>query len=604
MKCLLQLVFGLFIAAFFTSIFGNDGVLCKDLKCSYPTNLSQLLQNIYKERSFVSILLMMPITMVEVSWDLQTVFKWQIPKIVMTPGQEFELRKVFNKEIIAVVVMPSNFDKVLFDTCAQVLNNTRQTRIVVATDDLKTSQTQFEKQLLQAAESYKMTRVILAYLNSNGGELSSHQRLQPYPNYQWRNPTNNDYFYPEYWRNLHRKKVVVYAEQSIPGVFLFKDSKGNIQYSGHLGKLIALFVHHYNATMQPYHTPKVDKSTFYTNIKELMEQQLIDLPMIVDSGVNNGVDEKWHLRSDCIEVTQIKLMVPCPSPRSILEIYPLLLNLDFIGSLIIGTVVFSFTHSLFDWIFGEMVVQPWSFLLDDKGLPGLLGHAFVARVSPRLSLKILYLLMAFAGLNTNMRFGAKMKTLFTTPPYHRHLENFEELNRSPVTILVPETVFEELPYPIEKLMLTQDNAFFQEMRQSLNTSYGYFTSLSAWQTFKQTQRGISHKVFCIYDNLTIRSPKLMSFRLQRNSVYKEPLDALIHRVHDAGLMQAWYSQTFADMLRQKEIKFKYSTDIVEASALKVGDLKWLWIILAMGWLFDTLVFFVEIAIDRYVGTLV
>ncbi|XP_013098106.2 uncharacterized protein LOC106080992 [Stomoxys calcitrans] len=444
-----------------------------------------------------------------------------------------------------------------------------------------------------------MTRVILAYLNSNGGELSSLLKLQPYPNYQWSNPTNNGYFYPEYWRNLHRKKVVVYAEQSIPGVFLFKDSKGNIQYSGHLGKLIALFVQHYNATMQPYQTPKVDKSTFYTNIKELMEQQLIDLPMITDSGLDNGVDEKWHRKSDCIEITQIKLMVPCPSPRSILEIYPLLLNLDFIGILIIGTVVFSFTHSLFDWIFGEMV-QPWSFLLDDKGLPSLLGQSFAARVSPRLSLKILYLIMFFAGLYTYMRFGAKMKTLFTKPPYHRHIENFEELNRSPVTIMIPETVFDELPHPIEKLMLTQDNAFFQEMRLSLNTSYGYITALSTWQMLKQVQRGISHKMFCIYDNLTIRSPKLMSFRLQRNSVYKEPLDALIHRVHDAGLMQAWYSQTFADMLRQKEIKFKYCTDIVGASALKVGDLSWLWIILAMGWLFDTLVFFVEILIGRYV----
>ncbi|XP_059218921.1 uncharacterized protein LOC106081002 isoform X1 [Stomoxys calcitrans] len=550
----------------------------------------------YHERSFVSMLLMKPTNMATVLWDLKSIFKWEIPKIVMTPGQEFELRNVFNKEVIAVVFMPLNFDALLYDTCAQLFNNTRQTRIVVAAEDSKASQTQFEKQLLQAAESYKMTRVILAYLNSKGGELSSYIKLQPYPNYQWSNPTNNDYFYPEYWRNLHRKKVIVFAEQSIPGVFLFKDSKGNIQYSGHLGKLIELFVQYYNGTMQPYQTPKVDKSTFYTNIKELMEEELIDIPMTTDSGVY----DKWHRKSACIEVTQIKLMVPCPSPLTTPELFPLLLDVKFIGSLIIGTVVFSFIHSLFDWIFGEMV-EPWSFLLDDKGLPSLLGQSFAARVSPRLSLKILYLIMFFAGLYTYMHFGAKMKTLFTTPPYHRHIENFQELNRSPVTILVPDTVFGEPPHPIDKLIRTKDNAFFQEMRQSLNTSYGYITSLNSWELLKQIQRGISHKKFCLYNNLTVKSPMLMAFRLQRNSVYKEPLDALIHRVHDVGLVQAWYSQTFADMLKQKEIKFKYSTEVPGASALNVGDLRWLWIILTICLLFDTVVFFVEILIGHYVG---
>uniref|UniRef100_A0A1I8NX71 Ionotropic glutamate receptor L-glutamate and glycine-binding domain-containing protein n=1 Tax=Stomoxys calcitrans TaxID=35570 RepID=A0A1I8NX71_STOCA len=599
MKDLLKLVIGLFVTAFFTLLLVLDVVLCENSEWKYPTNLADLLLDIYNERPFVSMLLIKPTTIAEVPWDLKTIFQWEIPKIIMKPGQEFELRKVFNKEVIAVVFMPSNFDAVLFDTCAQLFNDTRQTRIVVATEDLKTSQTLFEEELLQASESYKMTRIMLSYLNSKGGELSSYLRLQPYPNYQWRNPTNNGYFYPEYWRNLHRKKVVVFAEQSIPRVFLFKDPVGNIQYSGYLAKLVELFVQCYNGTMQPYQPPVLDKYSFYSDIKELMEQQLIDIPMTLKSGIDDGVDEKLHRKSDCIEVTQIKLMVPCRSPRSIPELYHLLLDLDFIGSLTIGTIIFSSTHSLFDWIFGEMV-QPWSFLLNDKGLPSLLGQAFAARVSPRASLKILYLIMFFAGLYTNMRFGAKMKTLFTTPPYHRHIENFEELNRSPVTILVPENAYEEPPYPIEKLMITKDSNLFQEMRQSLNTSYGYFTSLSTWQMFKQMQRAIFDKIFCIFDNLTITSPRTMAFRLQRNSLFKETLDVLIHRVHDAGLMQAWYSQTFADLLKQKEIQFIYNTDLPGALALNVGDLCWLWITLAVSLLIDFLVFFVEILIHRYV----
>uniref|UniRef100_A0A2Y9D4S2 Ionotropic glutamate receptor C-terminal domain-containing protein n=1 Tax=Stomoxys calcitrans TaxID=35570 RepID=A0A2Y9D4S2_STOCA len=591
MKDLHKLVVFLVITTTITSALGIHIDLCGNKKWKNPQKLFELLKHIYKERSFESILLLRSISSERENWNTKAIYEWQVPKIIMTRRQEFELGKLFNKNVMAVIFMSENFDAVLLDACAQFLNNTRQTRIVVATN---ISSIPFEKQLLDTFQSYKMTRVVLAYLKDNGGLLSSYVKLQPYPNYHWSCPAENGYFYPEYWRNMHKKSVIVYAEQSIPGVFLFKDTKGNIQYSGHLGKLMKLFMKHYNATMQPYQTPSTDKSTFYTDIRELLEQDLVEIPMTTD----NGEDGKWHLNSDSLEVTQVKLMVPCPTTLTIREVFHLLLNLEFIGVLIFCTILFSFIHTLIDCIFGK-VVQYWSFFLDDKALPSVLGQSFTARLSPLVSLKWLYLLMFFTGLNISLHFGARLRTLLTAPPYHRHTEDFDELNRSPVTILVPQNIYREPPYAVEKLIITKDNAFYQKMRQSFNTSFGYFTTTTTWQLLKQQQQGLSHKILCIYNNLTIISPLPFALRLQRNSEFKEPLNELIHRVHELGLMQAWHLQTFTDLLKMDEVHLHHGNDNAEASVLNLGDLSWLWILWVLGLTISTVVFFGEILMGRY-----
>ncbi|XP_059217773.1 uncharacterized protein LOC131994851 [Stomoxys calcitrans] len=583
MKVLPKLVLGLNITAFFTTLLGVNVDICENNPTSNPKDLPELLKNIYKERYFESMVLLTSHTsLISHSWwNSKAIFEWKVPKIILAPGQEFELRKVFNKDIIAVVFMPSTFDSVLFDSCAQLLNNTRQSRIVVATSDSNMLHGQFQQELLQSSAGYKMARLLLAFLNVNGGELCTHLKLQPYPTYRWQCPTHHGYFYPDYWRNLHKKAVVVYGEQSVPRVFLFKDAMGNIQYSGHIGRLVRLFVQHYNATMQPYQPPVEDNSTFYTKIGVLVKQNLVDIPMTLDY----GKDGHWHLNSDFVEVTQVKLMVPCPRPLAIQELYPLMLNFDFFGSLIFCTILFSFLHTLIDAIVGE-IVQACYFFLDDKALPSILGQSFKARLSPVCSLKLLYLIMFFTGLHTSLHFAAKMKTLFTTPPYRRHLKDFDELNRSPVKILVYENFFSEPPYPIEKLIITKDYASFQEMQQNFNTSFGYYTTTTTWQIYKRQQQGISHKIFCMYNNLTITS-KVLGLRLPSNSELKEPMDELIQRARDLGLMKAWYSMTFGDMLKHNELQLHHGDNVGEASALTASDLSWLWIISAMGLMIGT-----------------
>ncbi|XP_075150344.1 uncharacterized protein LOC142224458 [Haematobia irritans] len=531
--------------------------------------LYDILKDIYNENSFGNILLMIANKSAHLS-ELDDLAKFNMPKIIMGSGQEFEIRKYFNRNAMVVVIMPREFELVLYDSVAQFLNNTRQTRILVIAKDMQPSLEKFQENLMIYSEAYKMTRVILIYPKSK--VLWIYLKLNPYPNYHWQchsDKENVGFYYPEYWRNMQQKPVIIYAEQSMPRVYLFNDAQGNIQYSGHFGRLLQLFAEHYNATLKPYQNPVVDKSTFYTNVTHLVENNLIDIPMTTDT----GSDGKWHRNSDVVEVTQIKLMVPCPGPLSTRELYPMLLNFEFFGCVVLFTILFSLIHSAIQRIYGR-IVEIWSFFLDDKALPSVLGQSFAAFRSPGPSLKLLYFMMFLTGLNVSQYFAARMKTLFTTPPYHKPIESIDELNRSPLTIIVPENIYTEPPYPIEKLIITKDNAMYQEMRQSFNTSYGYYTTSTTWEVFKRQQQALSHKILCIYDNLTVISPLLFAIRLQRNSEFKEPLDELIHYVHDFGFMEAWYSTTFTEMLRAKEVNLRTGNNVAGPIVVKMSDLRY------------------------------
>ncbi|XP_075150342.1 uncharacterized protein LOC142224456 [Haematobia irritans] len=550
---------------------------------SYNYGIPKLLAEIYKESPFNTVFLILSneegnhhhTTMDEL---YQIIF----PKTIMSKGREnFIFKDFFNSEIIVVIFMPANWDPGLFDYLAQTLDYMRQTRILIITHhNGESNDNKFLSQLLRGCEKNNFIKILLVFMDCLQGIIISRYNLRPYPQYHWSLGNGESPLYPQNWKNMHNRTIIIYVEQLVPRTYLYLDQHRDLQLSGPWNKLVLLFAERFNATLQFYQTPILDKSVFYTRVVDLVEQNLVDIPITIDEGYRGT----WRMNTAVIEITKVELMVPCPRPFSNGEIYMTLLNSKFFGFLFLSSLIFSLLHSLIDWIFGSLK-GIWSLILNDKSWRSVLGQSFLPRKLPNLSLKTLYILMFINGLVIGIQFSVRVKSLLTTPPYHKHIDNYDELNNVGLPILATETVYMEPPYLVKKMIITTNNTFFQIVRQDFNTSYGYFMTSTVWQTFKRQQQ---------------TSPRLYGLRLQKDSEYKEPFDYLIHRMHDLGLMDAWHTYTFSDMLKMKEISLLRPKQNDEGpKALFMEDLYGLWMIIIGGLVLSSMVFLLELITGRY-----
>ncbi|XP_061395258.1 uncharacterized protein LOC133330870 [Musca vetustissima] len=554
--------------------------------CGYPLlsayvesqlhNNSNLLQKIHKERNFDSLLIVYDQN-VETS-KFQDLFESPIPKLIVTKEMpDFVYKKKFNAEILCVLIMQRSMDAKFLNLTSAILNYIRQTRILMLAENIENLEI-FMRELRELCEIYKMTNVLLKVALEKNYQFVM---LKPYPEYHWQ-AWNSGILYPQHWRNMQQKSLLTYTDQTPPRALLFRDPKTKeLRLNGFIPRMVMLFAEHFNAKLEMYPEVVLGKPTHYTIINDRLEELQLDIPMVLDT----GPEEKWLNMSYPLDVAQGIFMVPCAQPRTIREVFNILLGWNFFCSITICTVLLSLVHSLYDYAFLRHW-RPTSFLLNEHILPGVLGQSFVARKTQLQGLKLVYFLLFFAGLNVSTQFSARVQTLFTHPTYHQQIENMEQLKQSPLKILLDAIEAQYILPHIEgltsSLVITQNSTYFQDNRHRFNTKYGYYSSSTLWEMYRQKQQYFTHKVFCTSDGLTVFRLLPWGFRLQFNSPYQEPLNYLIHQVHAAGLIQAWHSSTFSDMLRLKWISIRDPNPERAAKVLVVQDFYWIWLIVAIG----------------------
>ncbi|XP_073821240.1 uncharacterized protein [Musca autumnalis] len=202
------------------------------------------------------------------------------------------------------------------------------------------------------------------------------------------------------------------------------------------------------------------------------------------------------------------------------------------------------------------------------------------------------------GLYLNTTFSVNVSTLFTHPPNHRQIETMQDLLKSPVKILLLDIEADVMGHEIKHLaraFTTTDNfTYLQELRNSLNTSYGYYFSSPAWQMLLLKQQFFEKKIFCTYDNLTLFPNLRWAIPLPHNSPYKEGLNYLIEQVKAYGLIDAWHYSTFSDMLKLKETTILHPAAEKGPRPLTIGDMFWIWMISCAGLTSGVIVFLVEL----------
>ncbi|XP_065369104.1 uncharacterized protein LOC135961530 [Calliphora vicina] len=473
---------------------------------------------------------------------LQMIYSLQEPKLIITNQTDFCYKEQFNNEIIAVVIIEREFSSVLWEHFLNALNYLRQTRILmIFVNIFNTEELQIE--VLKACEKYKITNGLLHFLNSSISEDTSLEYFQllPFPQYHLKSrqfgQVKEEYF-PIHWQNMKGKTLLTLPDQIVPRSVMYKDNKGQIQFSGFVAKLVQMFAEVYNATLEMPFQPKIGEILNYNTIFNMTKYGELDIPMTINGILNNRTLK--HI-SYPTEVSQWMIMVPCATRMKITEIYEVMLKPQLFSIILIFTGTFSLVHTVIEKLFYMKMIWQ-NLLMSDKVIPGVLGQSFNFKKSSLLSLRLIYVLIFVFGLYISTLFSAHLQTLITKPPFHAQMSTFEDLRLSQQKILMSSwdvinlekddfMLSEEMK---ETVVVTDNRTLFEQLRDNFNTSYSYGVPSVLWTIYTNIQSHYAYNKFCVSENMNIKNMVLYGLPLAEHSPYQEPLDYLVHKIHSGG----------------------------------------------------------------------
>ncbi|XP_059221706.1 uncharacterized protein LOC131996234 [Stomoxys calcitrans] len=531
---------------------------------------------------------------------IEQLFTYSKPKVLGTYGLDFIYRRKFNSELLTIFITKAILDQQLFKTTADILHHSRQTRILVIAVNIPHPE-EFKQDFLRACENFKITNALLLFVQQNEEELLQLNALRPYPKYHWLSKTmanlKGALYYPLHWQNMQNASLLTYTSQDPPGALLYYDKKGNLKINGYVARLILLFAEKFNASLEMYKPLELNGIFTHYALNTMTNAGQLDIPIALNPTTTE--DDMVH-HSAYYELTTGHTIIPCATHLTVREVFGLLLNEYFFGSILLSALLLSILHSFIDYYI-DGIVHRLNFVLNHKILPGILGQSFITRMTSWRCLKIVYLLVSFAGLNICTQFAANMNTLLTSPPYHGQIKTIEDLRNSSVKILCPEDGMDRdyfLPLFGNSLVISKNATMVYEHMIRFNNTYGYLTLSANWDLFVQRQRHYRHKKFCLVSDFSFIDFLPHCVTLPAHSPLKEPLDYLLYRINELGFRQAWKSSVFYDMVRLKNISLFDENPPVDKRVLRVDDLFWIWMIVVVGLTASSLVFLAELLMSH------
>lgn len=558
-----------------------------------------LLKDMKAKHDFSSLL--MVVNSPSAEQDIQAIYELNIPKIILHQRQMINLAKYYNSNFLSVIVLSLEMDNVLMDSLALTLNHMRQTRILVIALNM-TNRIQFEMALLKSCEMHKMTNVIVHFSAKNQKPNQWFLLLKPYPLYHWQSITkpgssSNDTYYKQHWRNMENSTLITLPDQYMQNSLVYKDHQGQTKLKGMAAQMVLLFGDIYNAHVKLAHDVLPGQVINLYEFANLTQQNIVHMPMSYHPIVDQGTLTRFAYP---MQIGRIHIMVPCAQQLHVNEVFGIIITKNCFACILGAILLFSVLHTIIDYV-SEGSFDIFNIFLNVKVINGVLGQSLTLKLTSMMALKLVYFLIFLLGLNVNTLFGAHLKTLVTSPPYHAQIKTIDDLTNSSVKLLfdskdiTPYSLTQLQPF-VPVLALAENTTVFQNSRKSMNTKYAYTVPDSSWGIFKQQQVYFNEKLFWTPPDIFLSDYRIYSTILADNSPLLEPLDYLIHWAHDLGFPTAWQSDAFLDMIKYKNITRSHFSIVSGYKDINEDDLRWIWMFLLVGLAASIMVFLLELLV--------
>lgn len=384
---------------------------------------------------------------------------------------------------------------------------------------------------------------------------------------------------------------------------VYNDSQGRQKLMGYVGHFINYFAQGLNATLvMPYKIEK-DSLIFYSEVLELTRGNIVDIPASVTGPFNKT---HWSEVSYPFEIASWCVMLPVESEISTAKIFLAVLNTYFVCNLYMLFICFTFLLIVvFKRIYSSQyhITLP-DILLNDKAFRAVLGQGFPFN-NHKLDYFIVYIyfLLFITGLVVVTLYSVYLGSFMTSPPKHKPLKNFADLDNSNIKLLISQKEY-NLIYPkayiqYQKLFHILDSYDeFVRIRNTLNTSYAYVIASSRWPVFAAQQQLFSRPLFRYSNDLCFSRYLHFYFILPLNSVFREPLQYYIFKSYASGLFYHWFESSFHEMVSLGRMSFSDISESRHLMPISVKDLKLIFVGFSFMLMISLVVFVLEIWMGR------
>lgn len=408
-------------------------------------------------------------------------------------------------------------------------------------------------------------------------------RLQPYAPKRWLEVDPSQEPIYTRIRNFYGRYILTLPDQFAPRSIVYRDSEtGKLQMTGYVYKLLLEFTRIYNFTFRWERDIVAGERLNIFQLRNMTLNGTIGMPI---SLCGYEMPSESGVFSSIYDLGLWLVVVPCAQEIRTADVYAVMVSAQFLLVLII----FYYIFNILDTCFGALLLRnrvDWSSLvLNERMISGIIGQTFKMRARNTLSSRVTNASLFLLGLVLSTLYAAHLKTLLTKHPKARQISNFEELRDSPVSVYFDEAErfylrgF-EWGRPINAIrnkiqfVSTQD---FHALREKLNSSQAYSALDTEWLITAKRQELFEQPFYCFLPEMSIiRASVMLSLPMQANSIYEHPINELIHRAQDAGLLDYWKQETLRKMVTLGMISQRNPVPYVAFREFKVTDLTWIW----------------------------
>ncbi|XP_053963574.1 uncharacterized protein LOC128866693 [Anastrepha ludens] len=564
--------------------------------------LLDTLRRIYEEDPFDTLFLLQ--TANKTCLPIDELWKHlKIPLILVSgyKASEGKLKDHFNSKILTVICLKEQLNLKLLSIMAANLQHRRQTRIILRIAVAKPSSA-----LLTTLRNYLEVQFmsnVIAIFNDFYTE-SLIYRYYPFPSGRWMpEPLNQTQsYFPCHYTNLQGKTFITLPGQSEPRTMIYEDALGQQHLSGYIGRLMIAFAEKYNVTFQYLHPVTPGDGLHLSVLSDYVTEGMMDLAITVASTAFH-VHINYSMKSYPVESKEWFIVLPCPQPVEYSKIYLMVVTTQAITILAVLGLLFSILDNFINHKFYKKSndFNLVNVLVNENIFRGVFGLSLLIRKRPILSMKILYVFLFLLGLFVNNLYPAYFQSLLMSPPLKPSILTFDDMRRANFKVMfdrneievVQQTMGPAFNKTFKDILQLEDTKTFKRHRGEYDTTYGYSMPESIWPIFELQQQTFERKVFCLAPTLKISDRILVSIPMTENSYLMEPLNKMILRVIETGLLEQWRTMTFMDMLATGKLSLKDNSSIEHFHDIRVEDMTLPWYLLLCGLGMSSVVFIVE-----------
>ncbi|XP_017465159.1 PREDICTED: uncharacterized protein LOC108358381 [Rhagoletis zephyria] len=434
----------------------------------------------------------------------------------------------------------------------------------------------------------RMTNLIAIF--SNFYTEHNFYRYHPFPSGHWALEflDKTDRYFLCHYANMQGTTFKTLSIQIAPLAIIYEDAACKQRLSGYVGYLMIAFAKKYNFTWQYIHPVIQGNNLSINDLGTYVLEGKLDFAITL-SPASYRPEERYPYMSYTAKYMDWFIALPCPQPIAYSEIYTVIVTTQVIGILMILDLLFSMLETFMKHTFYKRSAEfnLANILINVNIMRGIFGLSFLIRRRPILSLKMLYIWLFLLGLFVNNMYSAYFQTLFTSPPLEQKILSFDDMRRANLKVIV-----------FQDFLQLEDGETYARHRSAFDTTYAYSMPEILWPIFELQQQTFQRKIFCLAPPLKFFDHLLLSIPLAENSHLTEPLNSLIMRTMETGLLDHWHTMTFVNLWATGKLSLKDNSSIEQFHNIRVEDFKFPWYLLFCGLGVSSLGLLMEICVHK------